>query len=61
MWRILTVIVALGLSVGCEKGDLGSGPTPVAGTNMSWSFQKSCNDGFTTYLKLYDRQRDGMA
>ena len=55
MRKILTVILAVGGFLGCAKGDPGSGPTPIAGKNMSWSFQKSCNDGFTAYLKLYDR------
>ena len=51
----LVLLLAI-VSTACEKGLApGTGPTPVPSTNMTWRFEKTCNDGYTTSLKLYDR------
>lgn len=54
--KVVTVVLVFVSSMSCSKGlPPGTGPTPIDATNMTWRFQKSCNDGYTAYIKLYDR------
>lgn len=56
MRHILCLLLTTLALTSCTEGiGPGTGPTPVSATNMTWTFEKTCNDGLTTYLKLYDR------
>jgi hypothetical protein len=53
---LITVTLLASVMAACEKGlTPGTGPSPVPSTNMTWAFEKTCHDGYATYIKLYDR------
>jgi hypothetical protein len=62
--RSLSILMLLTLvAAGCTKGDLpGVGPTPPesSATNMTWKFEKTCKDNYSSSVKLYDRDNGAI-